>query len=210
MSKLVREMAQTASILLRNSPPSPLAQQANVYVVVTRRYLLRMQLAGMAQVAGSPIQVHVPLPLLLRGLTVTLALLVKALDELGVLRAEREAWRASRTIRRSSSGGGQSSGSKRHRRRVSAGGGSRLSATLTASAAASIAAAASTSEAEAESTDMPATSSSSGGQPAVQGPQRRRASFSSDERGSRSSSLRSEPRSQSGSLRGGDPQSRCV
>jgi hypothetical protein len=50
-------------------------------VVVLRRYLLRLQLACMAQVAGSPMQVHVPLPLLLRGLTTSIALLMRALDE---------------------------------------------------------------------------------------------------------------------------------
>lgn len=99
LSKLVRELTQMASSLLEHMPPSPALQQVHVYVVVARRYLMRLQLACMAQVAGSPIQVHVPLPLLLRGMTATLSLLVRGLDEIGVLRAEREAWRNSRSYK---------------------------------------------------------------------------------------------------------------
>lgn len=48
--------------------------QAEVFVVVVRRYLLRLQFACMAQVAGSPMQVNLPLPQLVRGLTTALAL----------------------------------------------------------------------------------------------------------------------------------------
>jgi hypothetical protein len=105
LSKLIRELTQTASRLVEQMPPSPMLQQVHVFIVVARRYLLRLQLACMAQVAGSPIQVHVPLPLLLRGMATTLSLLVRGLDEIGVVRTEREAWKQQR---------GKSS---RHRRR---------------------------------------------------------------------------------------------
>jgi hypothetical protein len=78
-------------------PPSPALQQVRVFIVVSRRFLLRLQLACSAQVAGSPIQVHVPLPLLLRGMTATLSLLIRGLDDIGALRAEREALRIARS-----------------------------------------------------------------------------------------------------------------
>jgi hypothetical protein len=96
LSKLIRELTQTASSLVEQLPPSPVLQQVHVFIVVARRYLLRLQLACMAQIAGSPIQVHVPLPLLLRGMATTLSLLVRGLDEIGVVRTEREAWKQQR------------------------------------------------------------------------------------------------------------------
>jgi hypothetical protein len=97
LSKLVRELTQLASSLLEHMPPSPALQQVRVFIVVSRRFLLRLQLACSAQVAGSPIQVHVPLPLLLRGITATLSLLIRGLDDIGALRAEREALRIARS-----------------------------------------------------------------------------------------------------------------
>jgi hypothetical protein len=97
LSKLVRELTQLASSLLEHMPPSPALQQVRVFIVVSRRFLLRLQLACSAQVAGSPIQVHVPLPLLLRGMTATLSLLIRGLDDIGALRAEREALRIARS-----------------------------------------------------------------------------------------------------------------
>lgn len=105
LSKVVREMTQRVSSLLRTAPHAPLVTQARVFLALVRRYLLRVQLACVAQVAGSPIQVHLPLPLMLRGLVGTIALLMRALDDVGVLH------HSSSSKKKSSSGGGASSSS---------------------------------------------------------------------------------------------------